>query len=795
MLYESQDPTETFFDTFIRSVRVSPAGQILDNPPTQFPLDQFSPNTIGLNVSGQGGQWLVTRCVYHADGYGTYLAGQRIGGDGHLIDSTPVVLIDWVYGPLDTIASNGEYLVVGPDWNDSSIRRGRRIGLDLHPLAAAFSLPRVTLSIAGNGSEYYVTWIANFTDLVGSRMTQTGTLLTPAGTMLVPNFAGEVSMTHDGTNWWLASTVSDIAKTMRISPAGAVLDPGGIQLPIVIPGNVNSIYGPKLSPVNGGGIIYSWHDLRAALGNDTNVFALPVSPANTAGTERCLSTSVPNQRNPEVCAGPDGATAVVFVSELAHDARVLVHLLAANGDPVSTEPIEVYRGIGSGRAGVAFNGSLYLVAFDTSTGVKARRMNPDGSFVDAQPFDVLPGFSCAVGALGDDFLVVAARFFSFQTISLTGRRVDGPTGALLDPSPLILGGGYVTAASRVRTDGTRWFVTSHSMWTHDSSQGDAFCTTVPRTGPSIAGPNPLTNSGGSGDLDVAFSGTTALFVWRSNSLSNANNYISGRIMNADGTFTHASFVIAEAAGRQLRPTVCWNGSTFVVMWDDQRNQGSFFDARTDIYAARVSQSGTLLDTGAFPVLAGPNGECSPALLGRDGATLVASTRFLPAPQLDSYRIGVGVVFNSPCLSVAGPSDQAACPADTVALSVSPSGTGPFAFLWRKDGQPIDAIANPSALTSTLVLAAVQPVDAGSYDCAVSSICGSATSSAAILTVGGPACCPADFNHDGILNADDLADFITGYFNTPSDPRTDFNADGAINADDLGDFITAYFNGC
>ncbi len=59
----------------------------------------------------------------------------------------------------------------------------------------------------------------------------------------------------------------------------------------------------------------------------------------------------------------------------------------------------------------------------------------------------------------------------------------------------------------------------------------------------------------------------------------------------------------------------------------------------------------------------------------------------------------------------------------------------------------------------------------------------------------PPVCPADFNGDMVLNADDLSDFITGYFNTPADPRTDFNGDGAVNADDLGDFITAYFNGC
>ncbi len=59
----------------------------------------------------------------------------------------------------------------------------------------------------------------------------------------------------------------------------------------------------------------------------------------------------------------------------------------------------------------------------------------------------------------------------------------------------------------------------------------------------------------------------------------------------------------------------------------------------------------------------------------------------------------------------------------------------------------------------------------------------------------PPPCAADFNSDGTLNADDLGDFITGYFNDPPDPRADFNADGVVNADDLGDYITAYFNGC
>lgn len=53
--------------------------------------------------------------------------------------------------------------------------------------------------------------------------------------------------------------------------------------------------------------------------------------------------------------------------------------------------------------------------------------------------------------------------------------------------------------------------------------------------------------------------------------------------------------------------------------------------------------------------------------------------------------------------------------------------------------------------------------------------------------------PADFNGDGVVNVDDLSDYITGFFATPPDPRCDFNRDAVINVDDLSDFITAYFS--
>ena len=56
-------------------------------------------------------------------------------------------------------------------------------------------------------------------------------------------------------------------------------------------------------------------------------------------------------------------------------------------------------------------------------------------------------------------------------------------------------------------------------------------------------------------------------------------------------------------------------------------------------------------------------------------------------------------------------------------------------------------------------------------------------------------CPADFNADGTLDPDDLADYISAFFSQPPAQSADFNGDGAVDPDDLADYINAYFAGC
>ena len=76
-----------------------------------------------------------------------------------------------------------------------------------------------------------------------------------------------------------------------------------------------------------------------------------------------------------------------------------------------------------------------------------------------------------------------------------------------------------------------------------------------------------------------------------------------------------------------------------------------------------------------------------------------------------------------------PTSQSATVGGSVTLSVSANGSAPFNYQWRKDGAAISGATN-----GTLTLSSVQSADAGSYTVVVTNSAGSATSTAATLTV-------------------------------------------------------------
>jgi hypothetical protein len=76
-----------------------------------------------------------------------------------------------------------------------------------------------------------------------------------------------------------------------------------------------------------------------------------------------------------------------------------------------------------------------------------------------------------------------------------------------------------------------------------------------------------------------------------------------------------------------------------------------------------------------------------------------------------------------------PADLARCPGQSATFTVTASGSPTPTFQWRKDGADI-----PGATSAAYTIASPAAGDAGSYDCVVTNACGTATSTAATLTV-------------------------------------------------------------
>jgi hypothetical protein len=111
------------------------------------------------------------------------------------------------------------------------------------------------------------------------------------------------------------------------------------------------------------------------------------------------------------------------------------------------------------------------------------------------------------------------------------------------------------------------------------------------------------------------------------------------------------------------------------------------------------------------------------------------------------------------------------------------------YQWRRDGVPISPSQNPTAATPVLQVAAPLPGDSADFDCVITSACGSVTSASARLS----ACCAADIDQSGVLNVQDLFDFLAAFF--AGDPAGDFDHSGALTVQDVFDFLAAFFAGC
>ncbi len=92
----------------------------------------------------------------------------------------------------------------------------------------------------------------------------------------------------------------------------------------------------------------------------------------------------------------------------------------------------------------------------------------------------------------------------------------------------------------------------------------------------------------------------------------------------------AGIRVCAAADLQERPAVAFDGTNFLVVWQDFRNGRDY-----DIYAARVSPQGRVLDPDGFPVIARAGNQARPAVAYSGGNYIVA---WMDARQYPVYGL-------------------------------------------------------------------------------------------------------------------------------------------------------------
>jgi hypothetical protein len=171
---------------------------------------------------------------------------------------------------------------------------------------------------------------------------------------------------------------------------------------------------------------------------------------------------------------------------------------------------------------------------------------------------------------------------------------------------------------------------------------------------------------------VCSDGVDFLVVWQDRRILSDMNIFAARVTSAGAVLDTAGIPVCTAAGDQGNPRIAFDGSNFVVVWGDGRG------ASSDIRAARVTREGVVLDTSGILVCGAACDQSAPAIACSGGASLVAWSDYRSTTNNDIYAARLnsqGVVLDSAGIVIS------AANGDQTAPSVAFDGTS-YLVTWR-----------------------------------------------------------------------------------------------------------------
>ena len=500
-------------------------------------------------------------------------------------------------------------------------------------------------AIAFDGANFLVVWEdGRGHDIYGARVTPAGVVLDPAG-IAISTATGMQSVpapVFDGVDFlvvWQDGRSGHAIYGTRVTSAGAVLDPAGIAIST---GTSNNGFDPVLA-YDGENVLVVWHDYGSA----SDIYGARVTPAGEVldPSGIIISAAANSQSYPALAF--DGENTLVVWQDGRSGSDVYGARVTPAGEVLDTSGFAISTGTNSGYfPALDFDGEDFLVVWqDNSRGsdVYGTRVTPAGVVLDPAGIAVSTAANDKrnprVAFDGENSLVV---WFSYGSVEdIHGTRVT-PAGVVLDPAGFVIS----QAASNqwvpaLAFDGENSLV----VWTDErnSALGDIYGTRVTPTGVVIdssgIGISAATNSQSYPAL--AFGGENFFVVWQ-DSRSGSSDIYGTRVTPAGVVLDTAGVAISTATGDQSYPAIAFDGENFFVVWQDSRSGSS------DIYGARVTPTGVVLDTAGVAISTATNDQSYPALAFDGENFLVAWADYRISSSWDIYGARVsrdGIVLD------------------------------------------------------------------------------------------------------------------------------------------------------
>ncbi|HYH96685.1 Ig-like domain-containing protein, partial [Hyalangium sp.] len=472
--------------------------------------------------------------------------------------------------------------------------------------------------VTSNGSDYFVAWkdFRSGTAFYGSRVSDMGQVLDSAGIRLVtgPVVSG-VAVASDGVDYlavWAddrnGTNNTDIYGT-RVTSQGVVLDPSGLAI-----SNAPVFQVDPSVAFDGSRYLVAWYDSRTDSGGP-DIYGTRVTRTGLVLDPTGLSISNPSTDSSQVFPVV-ASTGANFLVVWQQDSDMFGARVSGGSGAVLDPGVLLTTVVNWQFApDVATNGTNFLVVWHDTRGdvsdIYGTRVSLTGDILDplglALSTAVNSQTGAAVASNGTDYLVVWQDQRNGATLGtdIYGARVTSG-GVVLDSAlNIVTQGNYYRSNPDVASNGADYFV----VWSSNespSSGSNIFGTTVTSTGVVGTSGSGTTICGATGSqirATLAFNGTNYLVVW-TDLRNTGGEDIYGNLVSAAGLpGSFLGFPISTAPGHQELPRVASNGADFFVVWDDYRSDGS-----GDVYGARVSGAGAVLDSTGVAISAGANSQ-------------------------------------------------------------------------------------------------------------------------------------------------------------------------------------------